>query len=177
MCDRETMPVFVLIVAAVLVGTWALRPMGIGATVAGLAYRLLIGLFICSAGILAVGSVSLRSVEAGIWGVALVGFGYELFLGRRRNRDARQSEPESPPTGLFEYICACAVVCALALALVSALAPVTGWDACVAHAALAVDYAREGRIAVSPGNAYSAYPHLAHALYAAAFVLGGETGI
>ncbi|GMV99181.1 MAG: hypothetical protein AMXMBFR84_03200 [Candidatus Hydrogenedentota bacterium] len=53
-------------------------------------------------------------------------------------------------------------------------APVTGWDAAVAHLALAKDYIREGRIGLMPGNSYSAFPQLMQALYTIALFHGGE---
>jgi len=52
------------------------------------------------------------------------------------------------------------------LAIVGSLAPVTSWDAAVAHLAAPSDYAREGRIHAIAGNVYGAYPQLFHMLVA-----------
>jgi len=60
------------------------------------------------------------------------------------------------------------------LAFIASLAPVTGWDAAVAHLALPADYVREGRIRLQDGNVYAAYPHLLHTLYTVAYAGGGE---
>lgn len=51
----------------------------------------------------------------------------------------------------------------LALMLVSA--PVTGWDATVAHLSVPASYERMGRIGLVPGNVYSAYPQFLHSLF------------
>jgi MFS family permease len=100
---------------------------------------------------------------------------------RRRRRRKAQEAGEAPaassghaPLTRFEKICVTAVGTGLFLALISALAPVTSWDAGVAHLALPSDYVREGHIYAFEGNAYSAYPHLMHTLYTAAFSQGGE---
>ena len=66
---------------------------------------------------------------------------------------------------------------ATALTLRSVLAPVTSWDAGVAHLALPSDYARADRIAFLEGNVYSAYPHLMHSLFAYVFSESGETPV
>ena len=80
------------------------------------------------------------------------------------------------PLGLtrFTSLCLTAILVANGLALLSALAPVTSWDAGVAHLALPSEYARDGKISFNEGNVYSAYPHLLHSLYAYVFSESGE---
>ncbi len=169
------MSFLVLIVAALVAGTWALRPLGMGSNPEGLAYRGLVGLLLCAVGMLVIGSVSLRLTLPAMCVLAAVGLGYELFVAARHGKGLSDPDPDRRPMTAFEYVCLGAIIFALTLALVSALAPVTSWDAGVAHAALPSDYAREGRIMLVDGNAYSAYPHLMHVLYAGVFFESGET--
>jgi hypothetical protein len=78
------------------------------------------------------------------------------------------------PFDPMEWVCLAVTGLALGAAVVSALAPATGWDATVAHLALPADYHRIGRIAPLPGNVYSGYPHLPHVFYTAAYASGLE---
>jgi len=117
--------------------------------------------------VLVVGSVSLTAAQVVLAGVAAAG------LLTRRRTDGVGERPAVPPLDWVERAGLAAVTAALGLTFLGALAPVTGWDATVAHLALPADYAREGHIALQPGNVYSGYPHLAHCLYAAAYHHGG----
>jgi len=83
----------------------------------------------------------------------------------RKNRSAGIIQTPRVPEGLLAKLSLAATFIALGCALIGANAPVTSWDAGVAHMALPAAYAREGRIGVEPGNNYSAYPHLMHALF------------
>jgi len=168
---------FVLLLAAgIVAGGWLVRPRCLGGA-ASLAYRLLAGLIVCAVIILAIGTHSLATAQLVINGIALVGLGYKVFRTLRpvdwSDSQAAPRQPLSP----MEWVCLAAMGGALAMALISALAPATGWDACVAHLALPKDYVREGRIELIEGNEYSAYPHLLHCLFAYAFLQGGERGV
>ena len=169
------MSLVVLLIAGGVLGGWALRPFGLDRTLEDVSLRLLVGLCLCAVLVLAVGSVSLRAAQLAVILFALAGFGYELFVYSQR-RTPRPSLVHAPLDAI-EWACAAAITAALAMTFLGALAPVTGWDACVAHLALPQDYAREGRIQLIPGNEYSAYPHLLHSLFAVAFIQGGETAV
>ena len=68
------------------------------------------------------------------------------------------------------------IISVMLATFVSALAPVTSWDATVAHIALPADYWRDGRVHLIEGNAYSGYPQYLHALYAVVYGISGESG-
>jgi len=65
--------------------------------------------------------------------------------------------------------------CINLLTLISAFAPVTSWDATVAHIALPADYWRIGNVELIAGNAYSGYPQYLHAMYSVLYGFSGET--
>lgn len=170
------MSLVVLLVVSAVLGAWALRPLKMGSGVEGVTYRLLVGLSLSAVVILAVGSVSLRACELVMNVLAVAGLGFELFVYSRRETETGAPPNEPPRLSKIEWTCLAAAGGALGMALVSALAPVTGWDACVAHLTLAQDYAREGRIHLVAGNEYAAYPHLLTGLFAFVFFQNGETG-
>jgi 4-amino-4-deoxy-L-arabinose transferase-like glycosyltransferase len=66
--------------------------------------------------------------------------------------------------------------CIQFLTLISALAPITSWDATVAHIALPADYWKLGDVRLITGNVYSGYPQYLHALYAVLYGFSGESG-
>ncbi len=164
-----------LLAASVVIGGWILRRCRIQSLVEALIFRVLTGLCVCGALILVVGSYSLPLAQLVINAIALFGFGYEVF----RSSDAPQDSDDPPwqPLAFIEWICVFATGAALLITLLSALAPVTGWDATVAHIALPKDYVREGRICLIEGNEYSVYPQFIHCLYAYSFVQGGARGV
>jgi len=172
----------VILVAAGLIGTWLLRPAGIRADWEGMAYRLLLGYAVLAALIMAAGSVALTPIFHALLVFDAVGLAYELRVAKRIIKSPvpyeRRQDGLRPLKNLsgYERLCATAVAAALAMALVSCLAPPTSWDAAVAHLALPADYFRDGRIHLMEGNAYSAYPHLMHSLYTAAYLISGATG-
>ncbi|GEM_PF-654072 len=171
------MAFFVALAAAWVAGAWALRRVAFAGTVEALTYRLLAGACICAVGIMAVGSASLRATQVALYVAALAGLGYELFF-RPKMADVFPGRPEKPaPLDGFERLYLAAMGVSLFLALVSALAPVTSWDATVAHIALPQAYAREGCLRLFEGNAYSAYPHFVHSVFAYAFFESGEVGV
>ncbi len=139
-----------------------------------LLFRTLLGLAGTAAVTLAIGSWSLRAAQAAIMVLAVLGVVRVLL---RHHTDTVADTAEPNPLGWVEWFCLGATVAALVVALVGALAPVTGWDATVAHLALPMDYAREGRIVLVHGNEYSGYPHLLHTLFAVAYYGGGETAV
>jgi len=131
-------------------------------------HHLLLGLLTVSPIVLMVGSVSL---DLAWWIVALLAVGGAAILGR----DLRRASWRGIYGTRLDWIERCsfaATVAGLGFAFVCALAPVTAWDAGVAHIALPADYVRNGRIGLIDGNNYSAYPHLMHALYALAYCSG-----
>ena len=173
--NETNMSVAVLVIVAAGLGALLLRG-NLFSGLEGLIYRLYTGFAVCAAVVLVAGSVSLGLSQLILVLAAAAWLAYEIFA-------RPQSDPKPPasknlePLTLFEYLSIAAIVGSLGLAMISALAPVTGWDAAVAHAALPADYAREGRIGVVPGNEYSGYPHLLHVLFAQAYYSDGEIGL
>ncbi len=131
--------------------------------------RLLLGLAAAAVVALLAGQASLVGAQGVL---AVVAVGAALWCWRLPER-VRSVPPEPPLNGL-EGAAMGAAALALGLALLHALAPVTGWDAAVAHAALPEEYARTGHIYAHAGNVYSAYPHLVHSLAALTYAAGGE---
>lgn len=89
--------------------------------------------------------------------------------------DLRNSLPPFPRTPM-PRVAAAAVALALAFSFVCAFAPVTSWDAGVAHMALPAIYTTQNRIGIVDGNNYSGYPQLAHTLFTLALALGAPRG-
>jgi 4-amino-4-deoxy-L-arabinose transferase-like glycosyltransferase len=135
--------------------------------------RLLLGLCLCGVLAISLGSYSLRWTQTALAAVALGGLATEFLIRSRRPGASPAASPPDPYTWL-EVAGLTTIGAALFLALLSALAPVTDWDAAAVHLALPSAYARESRIVFEPGNVYSGYPHLMHALYAVALYHGGE---
>ncbi len=171
------MPVIVLLVASAVMGDWILRLFRLQGGVDVLLYRLFAGLCGCAVLMLAIGSVSISVAQFVMNLFAVMGLGFELFFYSRTKQPLLLPRRDRTPLSFVEGIAAIAITAGLALTLISALAPATGWDACVAHLALPKDYVREGRIELIPGNEYSAYPQWAHCLFAYAFAQGGESAV
>ena len=172
------MSLLMLLAAAMIVGAFALRPLGPLAGLERPLYSVLVGLCICAAPIVLAGSFSLQLARALVVFSGFVGLTGALFVWRRYRRTVKR-DAEDGWRGLepLEWVSVVAIALALFLALISALAPATSWDAGVAHLALPSDYAREGRLTAFEGNAYSAYPHLLHSLFAVVYPDGGETAV
>jgi hypothetical protein len=167
---------FILVVASFGVGDLCLRPLKAPRDVEGLALRLLAGLAVCALVGIAVGSFRTGAAFGCVLLLALGAIVYEVFFEREAWRHALDQPIHDEDWSVFEKICGGVVVISLAFALISASAPATSWDAAVAHLALPRDYVRDGRIYAMENNAYSAYPHLAHALFTLAYFRGGELG-
>lgn len=164
-----------LIAAAAVLGTLATRLLGVGTSVEGWLYRMLAGFGLCALLAMLLGSSSLSLATSALYTIAAAGLLWEISRARRtHNAPAAAPAPAGAPLTLFDFISLGAVTGALLIALLSALAPVTSWDAAAAHLALPAAYARDGYIHALPGNGYSGYPHLLHSLYAAAYAGGGE---
>ncbi len=166
------MTTLLLLFAAYALGSWAqwLAPMR--TLFESTLYRMLLGLVTVALLTLIIGGVSLSAAWWVVAIAAVVGAG----LSGRDARAWRFRSPGSEPLDWVEWASWAATLAGCGFAFVSALAPVTGWDAGVAHIALPADYVRSGRIELIAGNNYSAYPHLMHALYAVAY-LGGERDV
>lgn len=168
------MPFVILIMAGSALGALGWRTLKLdGSAADAWMFRLLSGLCLCAAAAVILGSYSLRLAQTVLAITALAGLGAEYVIRKRSPRNQTAQEKTRPRSWL-ETACLATIAVAMFLALLSALAPVTNWDAGVAHLALPSDYARAGRIAANPGNVYSGYPHLAHTLYAVAYFQGGE---
>ena len=165
----------VLIVVGGAVGALIVRPIASFPTETIL-YRAYVGLSLCGVGVMALGSVSLYAVRILMLFLAVAAIVYAV--AKRFGRRDGGGEPTPLPRldlNRFESVCFTAILLANILTLFSALAPVTSWDAGVAHLALPSDYARADRIEFLDGNVYSAYPHLMHSLFAYVFSESGET--
>lgn len=167
------MALVILVVVSLALGRWATRGLRFRGLFEALVFRLFAGLALCSVLILVTGSISLRLTQFVMLAAAAAGLAYEVFSETRQEQSFRQQPRD--PFALVDWACVLALVGAATLTFLGASAPATGWDACVAHLALPMDYAREGRILFWEGNEYSAYPHLAHVLFAYTFFQGGET--
>jgi Dolichyl-phosphate-mannose-protein mannosyltransferase len=161
----------VLILAAYALGGWVPRTCGMNARHERVAYRVLMGCCLCAVLILALGSVSLRAAWWALMPVAAAGAVLAVRDGLKW-RAERSAARE--PLSWFERIAFGVTAAALALAGISVLAPATSWDACFGHLAIAADYVRVGRIHVSEGNPYTAYPQLMHSLLTMGLFGGGE---
>jgi len=172
------MPVVLIIAAAATLGSLALRPLRLFPGIESWTSRLLAGLCLCAGLVMVLGSLphGLDIAQTVLSVIALIGlvWGWRRYRNRPENSARRPAGPAEAPYTPFDYACLAATTAALVLALISELAPVTSWDATVAHIALPAAYARSGRIHLESGNVYSAYPHLMHCLYAAAYYRGGE---
>ena len=170
------MSLVLIVVAAGVLGRLIMQRLEIGRGLEAWTCAYLIGVAGCAIVALILGSASLAWAQTALGALSLGGLIWELFVYSRRPRppEAAAHEAPAPPLNWFEGACLTATGLALMSALVGALAPVSSWEAAAAHIALPADYAREGRIALQPGNVWSGYPHLMHALYAAAYYEGGE---
>ncbi|HEO70366.1 MAG TPA: hypothetical protein ENN80_03820, partial [Candidatus Hydrogenedentes bacterium] len=170
------MAFFVVLASAWVLGGVALRRLGLRDSVAGVMLRLYAGLCLCAVLSMIVGSFSLRSVQVIFYIVALLGLGVEQFSRSRRHEPLPRPIFRRPLTR-FEKACLTALAGSFLLTLISALAPVTSWDATVAHLALPQAYAMQGCIGLLEGNAYSGYPHFIHSLFAYVYLESGEAAV
>lgn len=132
-------------------------------------YRLLVGFALCAALVIVVGSYRLAAAQMLLAIIAIAGLLGQGAL-RARGKPRVSAPPEDfPPLSWAEYGCLAVTGAALFMSLLSAMAPITGWDATVAHLALPADYQRHGSIYLQQGNVYSGYPHLMHSLYTMAY--------
>jgi hypothetical protein len=167
------MAFLVLLAIAGSLGTIALRPLALHTDIEGFVLRFFTGFVLCAIVIVAFGAGSLRAALAAILILGGTALTLELFVLRRTPR----SEPPKPAKSLttLDTICVAVTGAALWFTLIGALAPVTNWDAGVAHLAVPAAYTYEGRMTLLEGHAYSAFPQLLHALITMALYLGSET--
>jgi len=140
-------------------------------------FQLLFGFSVFAAVILFVGSWSLSNARVAVVLLCLISCIRVLGWLSPGAETKRAPATERSVLTVLETISLISAGVILALTFITALAPATSWDAAVAHLALPAAYAREGRFYVFEGNAYSAYPHFMHALYAFVFFDGGERGV
>lgn len=164
------MSIFVLLLASYSLGTWTTRFVPYVDAFERESYRVLAGLIASAIVAVLFGSLVLRGAWWFLAGVAVVG-GVQVVLAVRRAWVSRSDA--NAPLDWIERVSLAVILSVLTMTFIGALAPVTGWDAGVAHAALPAHYVRTGQIALVDGNSYSAYPHLMHSLYAVA-LFGGE---
>ncbi|MBX7256856.1 MAG: glycosyltransferase family 39 protein [Candidatus Hydrogenedentes bacterium] len=172
------LPTWLVLGSAYIVGTWLLRPVRVlrlRADFEGHAYRVLAGLTLVALLILCAGSIAMPIALYALLAIFFSG----TFLYWPETRSARQlpgfrRHRVHEPFDLIEIMSLAVAGTALLLVFVASLAPVTGWDACVAHLALPAAYVRNGRIMLVEGNNYSGYPQLMHVLFAFALDHGTE---
>ena len=168
---------FVLLIAAAFVlGGAIMRRLGLRTGYGVLAVRMYVGMSACALLVLVVGGASLLAVQTLLFVLALLGLLVEVLDSTRRR--TRPVGVKQGPLSPLEYTCVAAVGASLLLALLSAFAPASGYEAAVAHLALPEAYAEEGRIALSPGiptRALQGAAHWLHCLLAVTFHRGGET--
>lgn len=165
------MSILIILTTAWSLGRALLAPLGIGDPLEGLCLRILSGLAPVAVAVLLVGSYSLAVAQYLLAAAAFVTVLHALRHPRHPELD-REPRPRLRDLSGLEQGALAALLTAWSLTLLGALAPVTSWDATVAHLALPADYARAGHIYLHPGNVYSGYPQFVHALYAAAFYNG-----
>ncbi len=139
----------------------------------GVLCRLLVGMAGAAVLSLILGSLSLTLAGGSLGVLAVGGVAVALIRGRALFAWDRAKESWRP----LDVIACGGLALALGMVCLGAAAPVTGWDATVAHIALPSDYVREGRIYPHEGNVYSGYPHLVHSLLAVLFRMGGEGAV
>ena len=168
------MPVVVLILSSCIFGEAVLHLLRIEPSREHRIFSVAIGLCISAVVTLSVGSSSLNAL-APVFIISLV-LGVVLLWRVRLSRHEKTPKPAQPWT-LMEWAAVGATTLTMVLALLSALAPVTHWDATVAHIALAQDYAQAGHLFAFEGNVYSAYPQFMHGLHGAMYLHGGEQAV
>lgn len=168
-----------LIPAAWLLGCLLFRPLGGARAVHAYPFPLVLcGMACLAILLLMVGTVSLSA--ALMLGVLLGAVGAAICFLDETQPEATDFTPVAGESLLPRWVAlflAGAMACSLVLGFIATLAPVTSWDATVAHLALPSDYSRAGRIFLQDGNVYAAYPHLMHTLYAVAYEGGGERSV
>ena len=159
-----------LIVAAWGTGGWILR--GLGETrVEVITLRMFSGFLVVALVSLSIGSVRLS------WAVAALVVLAALSMARQPKRSNREYVVDTKRFDFLERVSVSAIALIGAFLFLASLAPVTSWDAGVAHLALPSDYVRLGRITLLDGNVYSAYPQALHSIFAVAYYISGERAV
>jgi Dolichyl-phosphate-mannose-protein mannosyltransferase len=134
------------------------------------------GLLVCAVVVMALGFESISLVTPYL--LILIGLmALVLVVWLARGKAVKQPAQLFYTFTRLERVCVLGIVLMQGIALISALAPATAWDAGVAHLALPQDYVREGRTWLIDGNPYYGYPHFMHSLYSYIFYGGGELGV
>ena len=167
-----------LILAALTLGQCLCKGLRVESRIERWTLQALSGLAVCAVLTLATGMYSLSLSGLTLAAVGVFGTGWRLVSARIATPGLgiphwKKSFSTDDFFGL-EKIAAGVLLAALAMTGLGILAPITSWDATVAHLALPASYAREGHIAVDPGNVYSGYPQFMHGLYALVYASGAE---
>ena len=167
------MGLIVLLVVGLGLGRFAFRGLEVGVA-ERVALQLFVGLCLAAVLLVLVGSFSLRTAYWMMLVAAATALVYHGWAYPRETRKSPVTRVQRDPLTRLETTCLVVAVAASLLAVFSALAPNTNWDAGAAHLALPSDYVREGHIGLIEGNVYSGYPHLLHTLYTFTYMSGGE---
>lgn len=136
--------------------------------------RIVSGLALVAVVTMVLGSYSLDWALGGVVIVILVSLVIQVY---RKSEAPGVEGGSSEPFITLEWVCLAGLGVVGMLTLLSALAPVTSWDAGVAHLALPSDYVRLGQMSLLDGNVYSAYPQALHSLFTLVFFVSGEGAV
>lgn len=159
------MGLLALLAGAMALGAWVTRRWTFASNTEKVTLRMYTGIFLVAPVLLL--AASLHSIALAYWLLVVLGGGMGLIALPGAFREVRTwPRPGLHDWTFIEFASLGVTATILFFALISAIAPATGWDACVAHLALPSDYLRTGRIQLMPGNAYTGFPHLLHTLFA-----------
>ncbi len=123
-----------------------------------------LGLAIVMPLILLVGSWSLLAAALLFSIAGAAAFFYSMYHLMPAAEQRKRAGYKRVPFSAAEWVAIFILISIGTLTLLAHFAPVTNWDAAVAHASVPAAYDRAGQIHLIPGNVYSAYPQLFHTL-------------
>ncbi|MFP6584360.1 MAG: glycosyltransferase family 39 protein [Candidatus Hydrogenedentota bacterium] len=124
--------------------------------------RVVSGLALVSVIVMVLGSYSLDWALGGVVIVLVASIGIQVY---RKSEAPGVETGSSEPFVILEWVCLAGLGVVGVLTLISAFAPVTSWDAGVAH------------LALLDGNVYSVYPQALHSLFTLMFFVSGEGAV
>lgn len=157
----------IVLIASLTIAAALLRALALPRTAESVVVAALAGYCVLGAALLVIGSYSLTAAAAVLLLAAVGGTALGAHWAYTNKTLVPVRVPGRPRTAI-DAIGVAALALSLVAGFVSGRAPVTSWDAGVAHLALPAAYERAGRIEAVPGNNYAAYPQLVHTLFAAA---------